>query len=166
MSGRRGSSGHGRRARLFRSRRGVLEGLPLTLLISMLLIAVGTSILLELFVYSRAHTLNSLSLATPSGSLAGENVFGAWKQPLLFLATAWAQSGGTIGGVTVTVDGCGIDQIQHTLSNGTAMFLLPIPTLPAHSNSCVLPISALYDPPGALGGSSSQTYSTSLVIVT
>ena len=147
------------------SRRGVLEGLPLSLIISIIIIAIGTTILLGLFVYSRGHTLSSVSLSTPSGALTGGNVYGAWKQPLLFLVTAWASSGGALPGVLVAVEGCGFDELNHTASNGTAMFVLPPPTIPQHSSGCVMPVQATYQPPASLGATASQTYSTSVVIV-
>lgn len=137
----------------------------MTLIISLIIIAIGSAILLGLYVYSRAHTLSALTLSTPSGALNGETVYGAWKQPLLFQVTAWADSGGTLSGVLVSVAGCGFSELNRTATNGTAQFVLPQPVIPSHGTGCVMSVGATYNPPGTLGATSSQTYSTSVVIV-
>lgn len=158
-------AGRGRVRRLRRSRRGVLEGLPLTLIISVIIIAIGTAILLGLFYYAQGNQLGSVAVSQGPARSGVQGFIPLWKTPLSFWVLALSQSHGSLQGVLVEVNGSGIDEIATTGHNGTAYFTLPPPQLPEHASSGTLAIVARYDPPSTFTQQPTETLSISEVIL-
>ncbi len=142
-------------------RRGVLEGVPLTLLISIFIIAIGAVLILGLFSYAKVTSLGSLSLATPSGSTRQGFIL---AQPTQLEVTAWAQSGAHLSGVGVVLNGSGVSLRGLTGGNGTVFFWI-VPVLHYHASSGVLTVSATYSPGVSLVSPPTQSYSVSLMVL-
>ena len=136
-----------------RGRRGVLEGLPLTLIISVVIIAIGTALMFGLYSYAQSHHLSSLAITEGPARSSVNGWIPLWYNPLHFEVLAIASSGGGLSGVIINLNGTGISAQTYTAANGTAMFLLPPPTLPEHSTDGVLTIPATDSPPATLGTS-------------
>lgn len=148
----------GRRWR--RSQRGVLEGLPLSLIISIFIIAVGSVVLLGLFSYSQGLSLSSISFTTPAAPFA-DYLTGTPQQ---LEVTAWARSGGNLGGVLITLNGTGVSEIGTTASNGSVFFWI-VPVFHNHATSGVISVSASYSPGVSLVAQPHQTYSVSVPVL-
>lgn len=151
----------GWRRRLRAHRRAVLEGVPLTVLISILIIAIGAVLLLSLFSYAKVTSLGALSVATPSGSTKQGFIL---AQPTQLEVTAWAQSGGHLGGVGVVLNGSGVSQRGLTAGNGSVFFWV-VPVLHYHASSGVLTVSATYSPTVSLASPPTQSYTVSLMVL-
>jgi hypothetical protein len=151
--------------RFRRTRRGVLEGLPLTLIISVVIVAIGTAILLGLFYYSQSNQLGSLAVSREANQTAVQGWLPLWKTPMPFWVLALSQSHGALRGVQVEVNGSGIDELAVTGSNGSAYFTLPPPLLPEHATSGTLAIVARYDPPATFAPQPTESLTLSEVIL-
>lgn len=150
-----------RRQRLRASTRGVLEGFPLTVIISIMIVAVGSLVLIGLFEYSHSTTLGSLSFQTP--------MLGAYPGYLTNTSTqlevtAWAASGGTLSGVQIVLNGTDVSERGLTAGNGSAFFWVD-PSFRDHATSGVISISALYAPGVSLVSQPTQTYSTTVLVL-
>jgi len=139
-----------------RGRRGVLEGLPLTLIISIVIIAIGTTIMFSLYSYAESHHLSSLTVTQGPARSAVNGWLPLWYSPLHLEVTAVSSSGGGLGGVIINLNGSGISIQTLTATNGTAMFLLQPPSLPEHATDGLLTISASYSPAATLGTSTAS----------
>jgi hypothetical protein len=140
------------------SRRGVLEGLPLSLLISILIMAIGIAVLVALFAYGNGQHLASLGLTTgspPTNAVHGY-LYGPWTG-LHLSVTAYSASGNPLGEVLVKLNGSGYNTQEFTSPNGSAGFFLPPPSFAYHATSGVLTVSATYAPPPGFGASPEGT---------
>lgn len=151
-----------RRGRRLSSRRGVLEGLPLSILISFLIIAIGTAVIFGVYAYTRGQALAGLTLGTPYGTVQGP-LAGPWPEQLT--VTALAENGGTISGVTILTNGSGENFLGVTPSNGTLTFLLNQPKFATDATSGIMTVTATYTPSASLSGKGPQVFSTSVVIL-
>lgn len=145
--------------------RGVLEGLPLTLLISIIIIALGTAVLLGLYLHAQSTHLSSIYVARGTAKAPVNGWLPIWSGNMSLFVTATSETNGGLGGVTVTVNGSGINVIGKTTSNGTVDLTLPQPMLPTHAEDGSLTIVATYTPPPTLGASTIETDTISEVIL-
>ena len=143
--------GTGRR---LRSRRAVLEGLPLSMIISVIIIAVGTIALLTIFSYANGQHLSSVSLSTGSPPSASVNGFLYCSASSWFslTVTAYSEAGNVLPGVRVAITGSGYGNASDTAANGSATFFLPPPTLAEHATSGEITVTATYTPGLGIGG--------------
>lgn len=161
--GRRGPTKHlhGRGRGLSRSRRAVLEGLPLTILVSVIVIAVGSIVLLGIYEYAQGMNLGSVTLANAAGGNPGYLT----GTPSRLVVTAWASNGGVLGHVSIVLNGTGISQRgSTTTNNGTAIFWI-VPVFHNHATSGILSVVATYSPGVSLVSQPTQTYSTTVPVL-
>ncbi|MDE1820649.1 MAG: hypothetical protein KGJ23_01255 [Euryarchaeota archaeon] len=148
-------------ARFRRSRRGVLEGLPLSVLISIFVIAIGTVLVLSLFSYARMTSLSQIVVSTPAGTTTNGFINAA---PTQLKVTAWAQSGGVLGGVTIVLNGSSISGRALTSANGSAFFWI-VPVLHYHASSGELTVTGIYLPSVSLASPPQQTTTVTLMVL-
>ena len=153
---------HRRRRRLGRTRRAVLEGLPLSIIISVMVIAVGTIVLFGLFSYAKGISLGSITFQTPGAVYPG---YIKASPPTQLEVTAWAQSGGTLGGVIVVLNGSGVYSTGVTNSGNGSVFFWVVPVFHNHATSGVISITARYAPGASLVAQPQQSYSTTILVL-
>jgi len=146
-----------------RGERGVLEGLPLTLIISVIIIVIGTAILFGIAFYAQGNHLSKLEVI--EGNTPANGIIVQWPTATQFEITALTQSGTDLNGVIINIYGCGIDMQGTTASQGTLIILLPPPVLANHSLDGVLNFKGTYSPPATIGSAQLETASVSEVIV-
>ncbi len=142
------------------SRRAVLEGMPLSMLISILIIAIGTIVIVSLYAYAQVTNLSSVTVYTTVGQASGFLP----ATPTQLRVTAWTQNGGTMGGVTIVLNGSGISERGQTSGNGSAYFWIE-PVLHNHATSGVLNIFATYTPTVSLVAPAHQSYQVTLSVL-
>ncbi len=91
---------------------GALEGLPLYLIILVVVAGIGTAVLAGWMMSSRTSDLGSIELSDSS--------IGTGKHDVEI--TAYDQNGSPLEDVTISLIGCGIEQVEMTGSDGTAEF--------------------------------------------
>lgn len=138
----------------------MLEGLPLSVLISIIIIAIGAVLLLSLYSYAKVTNLGSITAATSSGAATGF----LSAAPTRLTVTAWAQAGSTLGGVSVLLNGTGISERSITSANGSVVFWIT-PVLHDHATSGVLTILGTYSPTVSLVAPPSQSYTLTLTVL-
>lgn len=146
--------------RRLRSRRAVLEGMPLSMLISILIIAIGTIVIVSLYAYAQVTNLSSVTVYTSLGQASGFLP----AKPTQLRVTAWTQNGGTMGGVTVVLNGSGVSERGQTAGNGSAYFWIE-PVLHDHATSGVLNVLASYTPTVSLVAPAHQSYQVTLAVL-
>ncbi len=153
-------------ARRLRNRRGVLEGLPLTLIISVIIAVIGTAILFGFFYTAQGAHLSSVAVGEGPGNTPVNGwIYWNLSSQLKLTVTALSQTSGGLGQVLVEVNGSGIDVSHDTLANGTYVFLLPLPHFAQHATEGPLTIIATYNPPATFGANSPETVTVSEVIL-
>lgn len=150
--------------RLRGTRRGVLEGFPLSILISIIIIAVGSLILIGLFEYSRSQSLGTVSVGTPLGPIHGVLPLPAPGAGTTLIVTVDSQFGGPLGGAVVTLNGSQVDTQALTSSNGSAWMWI-VPVFYNHATSGVVSVTVSYAPGSSLATNTDQTYTTSFEVL-
>lgn len=156
----RSATGGGRR-RFRAARRGVLEGLPLSILISILVIAIGASILLSLFELSRATTIGNVYVSEGGMTVTG---FIPATPATQIEVHVLAQSGGAIANALVVLNGSGVGLSGSTAPNGTAVFWIA-PYLHNHASSGTISIVATYQGGVSFNTPARQSFTTTLVVL-
>jgi hypothetical protein len=154
----RGTRAH----RLRRSKRGVLEGLPLSLLISIFIIAVGAAILIGIYEYAQTVTLSTITVATPG--VAGPFPGFLSATPTQLEVNALSKTHGPLGGVQVILNGSGVSLSSVTAANGSVFFWIE-PVFREHATSGVLQVTATYQNGVSFSSSPVQSYALSIPVL-
>ncbi len=123
-----------RRNILKKDKKGALEGLPLYLIILVVIAGVGTVILVGWMMSSQSTELDSIAVKDAT-------MRHTWTTNTI---TAYDQNGNRLEGVTVTLEGCGVNRVGETDSNGEIQFSNLDIELPPNENFGTIQVIARY----------------------
>jgi hypothetical protein len=139
----------------------VLEGLPLTILISILIIAVGASLLLSIYELARMSTIGNVYVSVAGATVSG---FLPASPPTQLVVHVLAQSGGAMANVMVVLNGSGVGLSGATSPNGSVYFWV-VPVLHNHAASGTLSVQATYTGGVSFSTPARQSFTTTLVVL-
>ncbi len=98
--------------------KGALEGLPLYLIILVVIAGIGTAIIAGWMMGAESTELDHIEIEG-AGSDDTVSIGGDSEEVTI---TAYDQNGNGLEGATVTLEGCGVSEIEKTNSDGEATF--------------------------------------------